>query len=175
MQVEGLRLEDPPPRVRLFHRDDLHCTLAFLGDVDEGGAMRAWREADKRVRGAPVTGTFDQVRPLGNPRKPSALSAIVGEGAEPLTAMTLAARGPCLEAAGSPLDARPPLPHMTVARIQRRASARERRAAVRWGEAVALGAVRFEVAGLALYTWSEDRHERLFQIVRQRPLQPEGP
>ena len=77
---------------------------------------------------------LDLVKALGNPRKPSALSALVGEGQEPLSEMIAEARAPLLAAADAPPDDRPPLPHMTIARIQRRAKGAERREALRWAE-----------------------------------------
>ncbi|MDH3484967.1 MAG: 2'-5' RNA ligase family protein [Myxococcales bacterium] len=171
MQVEGLRLvPEPPPRVRVFPNADLHCTLSFLGSVTEADARSAWSRVPDLVRSEAVAGSFDEVRPLGNPRKPSALSAMVGEGREPLSAMIARARTALLEAAGAPPDDRPPLPHMTLARIQRRASSGERKAAVRWAQSLELGDTSFLASSVALYTWADDRRERLFQIVEQRAL-----
>lgn len=171
MQVEGMReLPAPPSRVRLFSEADLHCTLAFLGSVDAEAAKRSWLHTVALADAAPVRGGFTGVRPLGSPRKPSALSAIVGEGEAALSAMTMEVRATCLEAAGAPEDTRPPLPHMTLARIQRRASGAERREAIRWAEGIDLESARFTVSAVALYTWSEDRQTRLFQIVEARSL-----
>jgi 2'-5' RNA ligase len=168
MQVEGLRLRpDPPPRVRLFSASDLHVTLGFLGAVSEKLALSGWA----RIAGFPsfrcVTGSFTGVEPLGHPRKPSALSAVVDRGRKELSEMIAEARGPLLSAAGAPEDHRPPLPHMTLARIQRRANSVERRAALAWAKAIDLEGVTFNAPSVALYTWSKDRQERLFQIVEQ--------
>lgn len=168
MQVGGWRLAPPaPPRVRLFATSDLHVTLSFFGSVQEPDARRAWALIASFSSFRRVTGSFRGVQPLGNPRKPSALSAIVDAGWEPLSEMIAEARGPLLEAAGVPPDPRPPLPHMTIGRVQRRASAQERRAALRWAQSIDLHAASFTVAGVALYTWSDDREERLFRIVEQ--------
>jgi hypothetical protein len=54
-----------------------------------------------------------------------------------------------------------------LARIQRRANAAERRAALRWAQAIDLHGVTFTALSVALYTWADDRQERLFQIVEQ--------
>lgn len=170
MQVEGLRLVLEPPRLRVFVTADLHCTLGFLGSVAEANARHAWSRIPDLLNSEAVGGSFAEVKPLGNPRKPSALSAMVGEGRAPLCAMIDHARAPLLEAAGAPPDERPPLPHMTIARIQRRASSAERKAALRWAQSLDLADASFVAEAVALYTWADDRRERLFQIVEQRSL-----
>jgi len=171
MQVEGLRLApEPPPRVRVFVGADLHCTLGFLGSVAEADARRAWSHIGNLVNSEAVAGSFTEVKPLGKPRRPSALSAMVGDGRVPLCAMINHARAPLLEAAGAPPDERRPLPHMTLARIQRRASSAEREAALRWAQSLELRDASFVASAVALYTWADDRRDRLFQIVERRSL-----
>jgi 2'-5' RNA ligase len=92
---------------------------------------------------------------------------MVDAGWEPLSEMIAEAREPLLSTAGAPEDARPPLPHMTLARIQRRARGAERREALRWAQAIDLSSVAFTASSVALYTWADDRQERLFQIVQR--------
>ncbi len=163
---------EPPPRVRLFGEADFHVTLAFLGGVEQAAALRAWARVDTFETLRSVTGSFSAVEPLGQPRKPSALCAIVHDGKAPLAAMISDARSTFLDAAGAREDTRPPLPHMTLARIQRRATTPERREAIRWAEGLDLGGARFQADSIALYTWSDDRRERLFRVVEQQPLVP---
>jgi len=168
MQVDGLRLHpSPPPRVRVFATSDLHVTLGFLGSIAESDARRAWDRIGEFPSFQSVTGTFSGVEPLGHPRKPSALCAMVDVGREPLAEMIAEARETLLRAAGAPEDSRLPLPHMTLARIQRRAKAAERRQALRWADTIDLRAVTFTAPSVALYTWADDRQERLFQIVER--------
>lgn len=170
MQVEGLVIPPAPPRVRAFTEADLHVTLGFLGPVQASEARTSWQTIDRFASFRPVDGTFSGVRPLGHPRKPSALSALIDEGAPALSAMISEARAPLLEAAGAPPDDRPPLPHMTIARIQRRANAAERRDALDWAKTLDLSGARFTASRVALYTWSSDRQLQLFQIVEQQVL-----
>ena len=168
MQVDGLRLHpSPPPRVRVFATSDLHVTLGFLGPIAESDARRAWDRIGEFPSFGTVTGSFSGVEPLGHPSKPSALCAMVDDGREPLAGMITEARQTLLSAAGAPEDTRPPLPHMTLARIQRRAKAAERRQALRWADTIDLRAVTFTAPSVALYTWADDRQERLFQIVER--------
>ena len=143
-------------------------TLGFLGSVQESDARRAWERIGEFPSFRTVTGSFSGVEPLGHPSKPSALCAMVDDGREPLAGMITEARQTLLSAAGAPEDTRPPLPHMTLARIQRRAKAAERRQALRWADAIDLRAVTFTAPSVALYTWADDRQERLFQIVERR-------
>jgi 2'-5' RNA ligase len=141
MQVDGLRLHPaPPPRVRVFATSDLHVTLGFLGSVQESDARRAWDRIGEFPSFRTVTG---------------------------LAGMITEARQTLLSAAGAPEDNRPPLPHMTLARIQRRAKAAERRQALRWADTIDLRDVTFTAPSVALYTWADDRQERLFQIVER--------
>ena len=170
MQVERLCLPPAPPRVRVFTEPDLHVTLSFLGSVQEAEAQKAWELIDRFASLRQVIGSFTEVKPLGNPRKPSALSAIVGTGRDALSEMIVEARPPLLEAAGAPPDTRSPLPHMTVARVQRRATADERRAALRWARELDASKARFTASSVALYTWSDDRQNRLFRIVERYDL-----
>jgi 2'-5' RNA ligase len=156
--------------VRVFAPSDLHVTLGFLGTVQEAEAKNAWALVDGFASMRAVTGSFVGVVALGNPRKPSALSAMIGEGKDVLSGMIALARGPILAAAGAPEDTRPPLPHMTLARIQRRATAAERRQALRWAEGIDLQGASFISRSVALYTWADDREKRLFRIVAQHEL-----
>jgi len=59
---------------------------------------------------------------------------------------------------------------MTLARIQRRANRAERREALRWAREIDLRGVTFRVRSIALYTWADDRQERLFRIVEEQIL-----
>ncbi|MDH3655766.1 MAG: hypothetical protein OEN21_15985 [Myxococcales bacterium] len=135
--------------------------------MQESDARNAWDRIGDFASFREVKGSFSGVEPLGHPRKPSALAAMVDEGRDALSEMIAQARDPLLRAAGAPEDSRPPLPHMTLARIQRRASAAERREALRWAQGIDLRGVVFTAAAVALYTWAADRQERLFQIVER--------
>jgi 2'-5' RNA ligase len=156
--------------VRVFAPSDLHVTLAFIGSADEEDARRAWDLVEGFASLRAITGSFERVKPLGHPRRPSALCAMVDGGSEAFAEMINEARGPLLEAADAPPDNRLPLPHMTLARIQRRARGAERRQAVRWAEGLDVRDASFTAASVALFTWATDRAERLFQIVERQDL-----
>ena len=145
---------------------DLHLTVAFLGPVEEAAAFAAF-EIAAGYKPAALGVRLDVVIPLGNPRRPSALGAGLGEGKEKAIALLSQLRDPLADAAGARRETRPPLPHVTLARPARRARPEERSAAVQWAQALDLGAPRVSLEQLALYTWAEDRSgPRKFRIVR---------
>lgn len=156
--------------MRVFAEADLHVTLGFLGPVEESSARKAWDVIGRYDSFQPVVGSFSGVEPLGNRRKPSAISAIVADGARALSEMIVQSRASVLAAADARPDDRPPLPHVTVARIQRRANGAERRAALRWADALDLAEVSFVASSVALYTWAANREQRLFDIVQRHDL-----
>ncbi|MEO0605228.1 MAG: 2'-5' RNA ligase family protein [Myxococcota bacterium] len=162
----GFRLPDAPRRVRVFPAEDRHVTAVFLGACGEAAARRVFASA-AALPAPNARATFGPVEALGNPARPSALSALVAEGREALAEIIADHRADWLAQAGRRPDTRPPLPHCTLARAQRRATEAERVAAVNWGRQLETNGVTLEVRPLALYTWAEDRRERLFQIVDQ--------
>jgi RNA 2',3'-cyclic 3'-phosphodiesterase len=163
------RVGDPPAGVRLFHPEDLHLTVAFLGSVGESAARAAFAAA-AAFRLHERTITLGPVVPMGNPRRPSALSARLVEGDRELAEAITNARDSVCDAAGAKRELRPALPHLTVARPRRSATYAERAAAVRWAATLDLGTPRLELDSLALYTWSEARGARLFTVVERIPL-----
>jgi len=188
-------LPAPPSTIRLFAPADLHITVAFFGAVDPHAARRAFAIAASLC--PPSThARLGPVRAFGSKRNPSALSAVVEEMAEEkveetaepaaprlqpamgaeddgrgsVSAVITRLRDPLLEAAGARPDRRPPRPHVTLARISRRAGPAQRRAALDWAASLDLRAPVLSLDRLALYTWARDRHRSLFQIVEELDL-----
>lgn len=158
-----------PPWVRLFHPEDLHLTVAFLGAVDEAAARRAWA-LHPLWRGPPLRVGFGAVAGMGPPQRYSALSVLLGEGRDAVEAGMAACRDPMLAAAGAAPERHPILAHVTLARPRREARARERGAALAWALRLPLRGVSVELRELALYTWAEDRSARQFRAVERRAL-----
>lgn len=160
------RLTGAPSGVRLLAPSDYHLTLAFLGPVDEATARATFGRVS-RALAEPVDVRLDRVRLMGHPRRGTALSATLAEGGDALAERIAAHRGPLLDAAGARPDDRPPLPHLTIARIHRRAAPAEREAALAWAASLELGDVTHRIDAVALYTWSDERPKRQFQIVQR--------
>jgi len=162
-----LSLPAPPPRTRLFTPEDRHLTAAFLGGVTEAEARRAWSLVAQIPLEAPSV-ALGELRLLGG-RRPTAVAAIPSAGFQPSAQVMVRVQSPLIEAGLLARDRRPPLPHVTVARIHRKASRGERGAVEAWMEALVLE-TEGRLTELALYTWVEDRRERLFRVVERRPL-----
>ena len=97
-----------------------HVTVHFFGSLDCGDLARA-RELcldDRLASVAPLRcrfGALGQLPPRGPAR---VVHAVIGEGAAALKDFMLRIRA-LVAAAGFAVDRRPPLPHVTVARVRR--------------------------------------------------------
>lgn len=173
--IEGkfvLALPELPHGFRRYHPDDVHLTLAFLGGCGEDAAHRALEALDIRLaelRPGPLDVSLAEVVPMGPRHKYSALSALLAKGRAETEACLGALRDAPTLAAKGRADQRAPKAHVTIARPFRAKEA-ERRAGLAWAESLDLTAVHARLTRIALYTWSETRRERLFQIVAERSL-----
>jgi len=168
-----LELPAVPRLFRLFHPDDVHLTLAFLGGSGEAAAQRALDVLDERLLAEPFAAlevTLGEVVPMGSPRRYTALSALLGEGRGALTACLSDLGGRLCEAGIGRRPTRAAKPHVTLARPRHRASEADRADGIAWASALDLGSVRRRLDRIALYTWSDQRRERLFQVVAERKL-----
>jgi len=168
-----LELPALPRFFRLFHPEDVHLTLAFLGGSGEEAARRALDVLDERLRVEPLSAlevTLGEVVPMGSPRRYTALSALLGEGRAPLTACLTELGGRLCEAAIGRRPSRAAKPHVTLARPRHQATDADRAEGLAWAAGLDLSALRRRLDRIALYTWSEQRRERLFQIVAERTL-----
>jgi 2'-5' RNA ligase len=164
-------LDGAPRGLRRFGAADLHATVAFLGDVDEAAARRAWSLAqDEAV--PRLAGRLTTISALGG-RRVTAFSVLLDSPG--LADWMGRVRGDLLEAAGARPDDRPPLPHVTVARPGRRPAPALLPEATDWATARPSLEHPVQLRSLALYTWAPDRRQRLFQIVEERPVGPGRP
>lgn len=164
------RVPAPPPDFRLLHPDDLHLTVAFLGPCGHERAQRAW--AALRWPLPPLEATLGEVVAMGPAGRYSALAALLVEGREALERAIALVREPICAAARVAADPRPVAAHVTLARPRRRATPEARRQGLRWAAALRLHDVRIRIDRVSLYTWAQDRTERLFRRVETTLLGP---
>lgn len=155
-----------PAGLRLLAPSDLHLTVAFLGACGEPRARQAFDRAGEWSLGRAAVSLASLV-PLGPSRRWSALSWLLDEGRDELREELARVRDVWAEAAGMAPERREPLPHITVARPRRGATEEERQHALSWAAHLRVPAQSLRLGPPALYTWSEDRRERLFRIVER--------
>jgi len=166
-------LPDVPTGIRRFPPEDVHLTVAFLGGCGEAGAERGLLALERALAGeplSPIQVSLGEVVPMGSVRRYSALSALVERGRE-RTEMYIRALGDRItEAAIDRIVEREPKAHVTLARPMRRATDAQRRAGVDWARGLDLRGVCATLDRIAVYTWNENRRERLFRVVAERSL-----
>ncbi len=162
-------LRNLPSSCRPFAPDDLHMTLAFLGALPPNrvSSMVALLE---KIEAPAFEISLGPILALPSPIRLSALSFSVRSGHDCAAALIAAHRDGLLAAAGAKPDGRPPLPHITVARPGRRFGQEGQAAALAWAAACEPPPTTIAITSVGLYTWSEDRQDRQFRIVAQRPL-----
>lgn len=169
-----LELPPLPPSFRLFHPEDVHLTLSFLGGCGEEAALRALAAFDdtREQKAFPtIDVSLGPVVPMGSARAYSALSALLEQGREATTANLASWRDVLSDAALGRREKRAPKPHVTVARPRMRVTEAGRQAGLEWAKGLDLSAVRATLDRVALYTWSEgNRRERLFRVLAERRL-----
>lgn len=175
--LDGSFVRELPPlpkHFRLFHPDDWHLTLAFMSGCGEPSALRAFAELDVALASAPLPAmpvSLAEVVPMGgSARSYTALSALLSNGRAEVSAAIAGLRDRLLDAATQRRDARPPKPHVSIARPRRQAKEGDRTAGLEWASTLDLSRVSARLERIALYTWHEARHEQLFRIVAERRL-----
>lgn len=174
--IDGAFVRDlpaPPGALRLFHPQDVHLTLSFLGACGEERALGALAALDAALAAeplAPIEVTLGEVVPMGSRRRYSALSALLARGRPEAVAALARLRDRLADAAAVARDTREPKPHVTLARPRGRASDADRAAGLAWAAGVELSGVSARLDRIALYTWGERRLTQLFHIVTERRL-----
>ncbi len=171
----------------MYAPEDLHITVAFFGAIPEEVATRVWTGHTSLIESANIL--LGPVQLFGRPGRATALgfnvlpheprrmrlaggrsSEEIQDAFSKLTTSLRSARDTLLDLAECRPDEREPRPHVTVARIPRDASSRERRRGIGWAERLVVDEP-VTLDAIALYTWS-DRAESTarFRIVDEHPL-----
>lgn len=160
-------IDSLPAGLHRFPPADLHLTVAFLGDVSERDAERAWLRLPT-LPGRGFVATAGRLAALGRPARPSAYGFTLDD--PELRDFLVTWRDPLRAAAGIEPERRQVLPHVTLARPPRRDGQVIRARAAHWLQSTTLPRFRLTLRRIALYTGSAERPQRLFRRVAEREL-----
>lgn len=161
----GRLLPQPPAGVKPVRPEQLHLTLHFLGDIDEGAAAEL-AAALPEIRQPAFTIDLAGGGCFPSPRRPNVLWVGV-KPSEPLHALRESVAD-VLGECGRPVESRSFTPHVTIARVSRRLPAG-------WLEAFLANAARFSaeavpVRAVTLYASERMNHGAVHEPLGQYPL-----
>jgi len=162
-------LENRPNAVRVFHPEDLHMTIAFLGKIS-ADQQAAVIQAMEKLAHAEFEISFHRLVALPNAKRMSALSFSVNAGFQEAVNLIETWRAPIFKSISTEVETRPALPHITIARPERRANSQERKSILGWLKTVEAPRLKIPINRVALYTWSDNRKETQFKILYETPL-----
>ncbi len=131
----------------------MHFTLAFIGYVPDASVTPASEALRAGVAGRlPIEARLGAVGAFPSPRRPRAVYVGLAGGAEEVLACALAVRDQ-LGAREVPFDDKPPVAHLTVARLREDASAQDRAALARAiaSPELAVPGLGFRIASATLF------------------------
>jgi 2'-5' RNA ligase len=155
------------PGIRPQRSDDLHVTLHFLGmaDIDEVKSALTSVTAPAFTATLTLPGQFFA---RGHPR-----TLFVGMAPVAPLRELHAQIGRQLESAGFPLDSKPFVPHITLARLDRTASTDSIAAFL--GQALPPEAMSFDCKEFALYASETLPDGARYRVLERYPLKPVEP
>ena len=161
-----LELELKPPKgVRILAKEDRHLTVAFFGQCGETRARKAFALAP---RPPTVEVTLGDTVMLGRQERPCAMAVTIEEGRSELESFIKEWRNTLRKAAGLRAEQGTPLPHITLARVGRRAAEDQYEAAVRWWQRYRSGPLRHRLTRLALFAPAEPDAKTSYCILGER-------
>lgn len=113
----GARLGNGPSSPRWVKPEQIHLTLAFVGEISDALVSRALDSLSRPIAEPPFTAVFDRLGVFPARGEPRVLWLGVGGGADRVSriAREVASR---LSALAIPLEDRPYHPHVTLARFR---------------------------------------------------------
>lgn len=157
---------EAPGGLHFLDPSDVHVTFAFLGryePVIEGKMARV-------LETLPLSGIdagTDELIALPQPRRFSAIAFTLRTGLVDANAQIAKWRARICREAGAPIDTRAKLPHLTIARPDRRIGADDRQAVLDWLDEINASprraACRLERP--RLYTWTDRMSERRYRLL----------
>ncbi len=155
---------DAPVGVTFLDPADLHVTLAFLATHTDA----AEKKLAGILRGLPPTGVDVTPGPflaLPQPRRFSELVATIDTGRLELEKQIAKWRPRLCREVGAQLDPRAPVPHITLARPDRRITNDERDLALAWIDSRPRDETPLRLARPTIYRWSDTKDSRRYQLT----------
>ncbi len=153
-----------PSGLRSFVLDDLHCTLAFLGQL-KPELIPDIKAALTEIQCKPIRAQLEQLVMLPSQKKFRALAWTFAQGREATEQLIAQYRDMFLGLAQCTLETRDPLAHVTIARPKSGLRAEQLEEIVEWMSKQKAPSQEFVLDRLALYTWSEQRPAQQFRVV----------
>ncbi len=144
---------------------DLHVTLAFLGRHDPG-QLAKMSALLKSFPLREVEATLSQFTAFPQPRRFSALAFVLGQGRVDVEAQIAKWHDRICREAGAKIDVRPSLPHVTVARPDRRIGESDRNEALEWMRQLSPQThIALRLERPRLYTWADRGSSARYQML----------
>lgn len=150
--------------LRAYAPEELHVTLAFLGKHDPG----LEKKLGLLLRSLAIPGAEVLLGPLialPQERRFSAIAWSMGFGVEKLNAVIEKRRARICREVGAKLDTRAPLPHITIARPERKISTEDRDLVLDWMPTCTPPAQRVVLDPPAIYRYAPPGSDRQFERV----------
>lgn len=121
---------------RLVDGENLHVTLRFIGEVEEGDVPRLRDALERRLPPVALTLRLGGPRTFGAPGRTSSVWLAVEGDLDALYALHVRTNEAVEDALGLPFEEGRYTPHVTLARVRNRASAEDRRRLAEWAQRV---------------------------------------
>lgn len=164
-------IEDHPSAIRPVRQEDLHITVAYLGSVSKRKAGAAWKQVADFSPGA-VEISFNQLKPFGPYSRPTAYGLSLSRGRDTVFELISSLRKDLLRAAGKKPGTGRIVPHVTIARPNRRLSREDTLMISEWRSNYDIPDVVIRLDEIALYTRSGKSTTGSFTIVERKSLIP---
>lgn len=157
---------EAPGGLHFLDPADIHVTFTFLGRHDPVIEGKMVRLLETLPLSAIEAGT-DQLVALPQPRRFSAIAFTLRAGLAEVNAQMTKWQARICREAGAPIDTRAKLPHLTIARPDRRIGAEDRDATLEWLEQVNTSPRRvpFHLERPRLFTWTDRTTERRYRVL----------
>ncbi len=158
-----------PTSLRLFNKQDLHCTIAFLGAMEARLIPEVCAVA-LRIQSSTISCRVRGLRLLPNAEHFSAVSWDFTEGAHEIQTIQRRWRDELCDAAHAPRDQREPLAHCTIGRPKAHLNRTEKHRIAAWAAEQHAPERELIIRSLALYTKAEPGSGQLFQKLEEWTL-----